>query len=330
MPPLADDNPIARTANGTTATRPAPEAPPPRVGAVDFVWGAVATVLAVVYTFVLAPCAALVSIVGYPHLATPISRLWGWLITRTSGVKVEIEGLEHLRRPAHLRMVSNHQSFFDVFAICAFMPGEPRFVAKQELGKIPILGLAMRRSGHIMIDRARGGQAIRKAQNRARGIFDRGFRRGHAVQRQPGASVQRRRRLARDRDAAKVCTDGDQRDSEFLSTRRADRTAGTENAHVDRGADRYRDCGGRPRSADASTRRERARALSHGGLGGRRFGGLKKGGQRAESTIDMGDPGFVTERLSRGGRHRGRRGLKIGGSGWITPTGTCRTKICSR
>lgn len=171
MPPLADDNPIARTANGTTATRPAPEAPPPRVGAVDFVWGAVATVLAVVYTFVLAPCAALVSIVGYPHLATPISRLWGWLITRTSGVKVEIEGLEHLAGLHTYVLVSNHQSFFDVFAICAFMPGEPRFVAKQELGKIPILGLAMRRSGHIMIDRARGGQAIRKALKIAREGF---------------------------------------------------------------------------------------------------------------------------------------------------------------
>jgi 1-acyl-sn-glycerol-3-phosphate acyltransferase len=111
----------------------------------------------------LAPCAALVSMLGYPHLATPISRLWGWLITRTSGVKVEIEGLEHLAGLRSYVLVSNHQSFFDVFAICGWMPGEPRFVAKRELGRIPILGLAMRRSGHIMIDRARGGQSIRKA-----------------------------------------------------------------------------------------------------------------------------------------------------------------------
>jgi 1-acyl-sn-glycerol-3-phosphate acyltransferase len=170
MPPLADD-PAARRAGETTEPRPTPEPPPPRRGIVDYVWGAVATMLAVLYTAVLAPCAALVSVLGYPHLATPVSRLWGWLITRTSGVKVEIEGLEHLAGLRSYVLVSNHQSFFDIFAICGWMPGEPRFVAKQELGKIPVLGLAMRRSGHIMIDRARGGQAIRKAVKMAREGF---------------------------------------------------------------------------------------------------------------------------------------------------------------
>jgi 1-acyl-sn-glycerol-3-phosphate acyltransferase len=170
MPPLAND-PASPTADETTGPRAAPEPPPPHYGIVGYVWGAVATVLAVVYTMVLAPCAALVSVLGYPHLATPISRLWGWLITRTSGVKVEIEGLEHLAGLRSYVLVSNHQSFFDVFAICGWMPGEPRFVAKRELGRIPILGLAMRRSGHIMIDRARGGQSIRKALRMVREGF---------------------------------------------------------------------------------------------------------------------------------------------------------------
>jgi 1-acyl-sn-glycerol-3-phosphate acyltransferase len=162
MPPLSDDT-APEAASETTGAQPAPEPPPLQRGIVDYVWGAVATALAVVYTIVLAPCAAVVSVLGYPHLATPISRLWGWLIIRTSGIKVEVEGLEHLAGLHSYVLVSNHQSFFDVFAICGWLPGEPRFVAKRELGRIPILGLAMRRSGHIMIDRARGGQAIRKA-----------------------------------------------------------------------------------------------------------------------------------------------------------------------
>ena len=176
MPPLANDpapnDPAHAMASETTAPQPAPEpSPPPQRGIVEFVWGAAATALAVFYTAVLAPCAALVSVLGYPHLATPISRLWGWLIVHTSGVKVEIEGLEHLAGLNSYVLVSNHQSFFDIFAICAWMPGEPRFVAKQELGKIPVLGLAMRRSGHIMIDREKGGQAIRKALKIAREGF---------------------------------------------------------------------------------------------------------------------------------------------------------------
>jgi 1-acyl-sn-glycerol-3-phosphate acyltransferase len=181
MPPLADDpapndpasNDLAHTtASETTGSNPAPEpSPPPQRGVVEFIWGATATALAVFYTAALAPCAALVGLLGYPHLATPISRLWGWLIVHTSGVKVEIDGLEHLAGLKSYVLVCNHQSFFDIFAICAWMPGEPRFVAKQELGKIPVLGLAMRRSGHIMIDRAKGGQAIRKALKIAREGF---------------------------------------------------------------------------------------------------------------------------------------------------------------
>jgi 1-acyl-sn-glycerol-3-phosphate acyltransferase len=181
MPPLADDpapndpasNDLAHTtASETTGSNPAPEpSPPPQRGVVEFIWGATATALAVFYTAALAPCAALVGLLGYPHLATPISRLWGWLIVHTSGVKVEIDGLEHLVGLKSYVLVCNHQSFFDIFAICAWMPGEPRFVAKQELGKIPVLGLAMRRSGHIMIDRAKGGQAIRKALKIAREGF---------------------------------------------------------------------------------------------------------------------------------------------------------------
>jgi 1-acyl-sn-glycerol-3-phosphate acyltransferase len=165
MPPLVNQ-PASPT--DSKATAPPPE---PQRGVIALIWGAAATAMAVVYTAILAPCAAAVSLLGHPHLATPITRLWGWLILRTSGVKVEIVGLEHLAGLNSYVLVSNHQSFFDIFAISACMPGEPRFVAKQELGKIPVLGLAMRRSGHVMIDRARGGQAIRKALKLAREGF---------------------------------------------------------------------------------------------------------------------------------------------------------------
>jgi len=135
------------------------------------IWGAFGTAMGVLYTVVLGPCAAITARLGFHKLTSSISRLWAWLIIRTCGVKVEIEGLENLGGLKSYILVANHQSFFDIFAICAWMPGEPRFVAKQELGKIPVLGLAMRRSGHVMIDRAKGGQAIRKALKIAREGF---------------------------------------------------------------------------------------------------------------------------------------------------------------
>jgi 1-acyl-sn-glycerol-3-phosphate acyltransferase len=132
------------------------------------IWGTVATALSVLYTAVLGLAAASAALLGYPHAVSSISRFWGRLILKTCGIKVEIEGLENLAGVGAYVLVSNHQSFFDIFAICAFMPGEPRFVAKQELEKIPVIGFAMRRSGHIFIDRDRGGQAIRNAIKIAR------------------------------------------------------------------------------------------------------------------------------------------------------------------
>ncbi len=137
-------------------------------GMIEVVWGATATALSVLYTAVFGLMAASAAMLGRPHAVSRITRLWARFILITCGVKVTIRGMEHLAAAGSCVMVSNHQSFFDIFAICALLPGEPRFVAKQELGKIPVIGYTMRHGGHIMIDRAQGGQAIRRAVKIAR------------------------------------------------------------------------------------------------------------------------------------------------------------------
>jgi 1-acyl-sn-glycerol-3-phosphate acyltransferase len=156
-----------RPATAETGAEPAADEAASR-GILALFWGAVATALSVLYTAILGPVAAFVAFIGHPHAVSPISRLWGHLILKTCGIRIEIEGMAHLAGIGPCVLVSNHQSFFDIFAICACMPGEPRFVAKQELEKIPVIGFTMRRSGHIFIDRARGGQAIRNAIKSAR------------------------------------------------------------------------------------------------------------------------------------------------------------------
>jgi 1-acyl-sn-glycerol-3-phosphate acyltransferase len=174
MPPPADDpaadNPVHPAAGEAAAPKAAP-APAPARTIVELVWGAAATAMAVLYTAIFAPLAALVGLLGYPHMATPVTRLWARLILWTCGVEIEIDGLENLAGLDTYVLVSNHQSFFDIFAISAWMPGDPRFVAKRELEKIPVVGMAMRRAGHITIDRAKGGQAIRKAVKAVRDGF---------------------------------------------------------------------------------------------------------------------------------------------------------------
>ncbi|MGA9723360.1 MAG: lysophospholipid acyltransferase family protein [Candidatus Binatus sp.] len=129
----------------------------------NLAWGVVATLLSVIWTAICASGAGLAAVMNQPHWVTIVTRAWGRGIIAVSGIKVKIEGLENLDGLKSYVLVSNHQSFFDTFAIAGFVPGEPRFVAKKELLKIPLVGFAMRRGGHILIDRDSGGKAIRKA-----------------------------------------------------------------------------------------------------------------------------------------------------------------------
>ena len=141
-------------------------------GFFNLVWGVVATLLSVLWTAICAIGAAIAAMLGKHHAVTVITRAWGRGIIAVSGIKVQIEGLENLAGLKSYVLVANHQSFFDIFASAAFMPGEPRFVAKKELLKIPVIGFAMERGGHILIDRESGGKAIRKAIQVIRGGLD--------------------------------------------------------------------------------------------------------------------------------------------------------------
>jgi 1-acyl-sn-glycerol-3-phosphate acyltransferase len=126
-------------------------------------WGAAAVLMALLYTAVLAVFAAITAPFWHGKAVSFIAWLWSKLILGTCGIKVELEGLEHLDSLKSFVIVTNHQSVLDIFALFAALPYELRFIAKKELFKIPLIGFAMHRSGHILIDRVAGGQAIRHA-----------------------------------------------------------------------------------------------------------------------------------------------------------------------
>lgn len=85
---------------------------------------------------------------------------WARSILWASGVKVEAEGLEVLEGDHPRVLVANHESWFDVFALCAVIPSAFRFVGKKELEKIPLLGPAWVGSGHLAIDRSDRNSAV--------------------------------------------------------------------------------------------------------------------------------------------------------------------------
>ena len=88
------------------------------------------------------------------------ARRWGQTLLWAAGVKVVLEGTENLRTDAPQIVVSNHQSWFDVFALAAALPVRYRFVAKRELEKVPVFSRAWRSCGHVSVDRGNREAAI--------------------------------------------------------------------------------------------------------------------------------------------------------------------------
>lgn len=85
---------------------------------------------------------------------------WARAILFVAGVKLEVSGIENIRKDIPCIYMSNHQSYFDIFALLAGLPVHFKFILKKELMKIPILGITMKRAGYISIDRQDNKKAI--------------------------------------------------------------------------------------------------------------------------------------------------------------------------
>ena len=62
----------------------------------------------------------------------------------------------HAPLPAPAVLIVNHQHFFDIELLAALVPPPLFFVARVEVGRIPLIGSVLRRGGHVLISRGRG------------------------------------------------------------------------------------------------------------------------------------------------------------------------------
>ena len=87
---------------------------------------------------------------------------WASLSLRMFGMRLEVEGRENLEVGKSYVVASNHKSLLDPLSVVVALGPrhQVRWVAKKELLKIPVFGLALRVSGQVMIDRSDRGQAV--------------------------------------------------------------------------------------------------------------------------------------------------------------------------
>jgi 1-acyl-sn-glycerol-3-phosphate acyltransferase len=87
------------------------------------------------------------------------ARAWSWLILATTGVEVTVHGLERLVTGKTYVFVANHQSIYDIPCLFWNIPFQLRIIAKESLGKFPMLGPHLKRTGHMLVDRSRPDKA---------------------------------------------------------------------------------------------------------------------------------------------------------------------------
>jgi 1-acyl-sn-glycerol-3-phosphate acyltransferase len=107
-----------------------------------------------VYTIVLGTASIISSLFDHRgYFAQRCARAWSWLILKTTGVRVAVEGLERLTPGTTYVFVSNHQSIYDIPVLFASLPYQLRIIAKASLASFPVLGWHLKRGRHLFVDR---------------------------------------------------------------------------------------------------------------------------------------------------------------------------------
>jgi 1-acyl-sn-glycerol-3-phosphate acyltransferase len=77
--------------------------------------------------------------------------VWGRAMCAAAGTRVITHGMERMSDDPRV-IVANHVSWFDVLTLSSVLP-RLSYIAKAEMARIPLFGRAMRRAGHLFVDR---------------------------------------------------------------------------------------------------------------------------------------------------------------------------------
>lgn len=123
--------------------------------------------LVILFTLLFSALTILFATLVNPEWASRVFAVtWAKTLAYLTPVRVTVEGGEHAHRGQSYVVVINHQSQYDILVVYGWLQLDLKWVIKQELRKMPGIGLGCEKAGHIFVDRRnpkQASKAIREA-----------------------------------------------------------------------------------------------------------------------------------------------------------------------
>jgi 1-acyl-sn-glycerol-3-phosphate acyltransferase len=124
--------------------------------------------LMLVNSIVCALLAALFAIFISPRAGSFWGMAWARITCWLTPIRLEVQGKENIRPGQSYVVAANHQTGFDIFILYGYLGIDFKWIMKKELRRIPFIGYASEKVGHIFIDRSSPRAALKTLQEAKR------------------------------------------------------------------------------------------------------------------------------------------------------------------
>lgn len=121
----------------------------------------------IVSTVIIGILTILTAVIFNPVAGGKFAVLWAKLNSYFTPMSVNVKGHENIDPEQSYVIVANHLSMYDIYVLYGWLGIDFRWVMKQELRKVPVIGLVCKTLEHIYIDRSSSEKAI-ESINRAK------------------------------------------------------------------------------------------------------------------------------------------------------------------
>jgi 1-acyl-sn-glycerol-3-phosphate acyltransferase len=125
-----------------------------------YAWLVVAPILGISTVFFGTSTVILLFFLKPRLVSTLCGKTWARVNSFVTPMRVRVIGRQNVDPLQSYVIVSNHQSQYDIFVLYGWLNIDFKWVMKQELRKVPAIGISCERLGHIYVDRSNREAAL--------------------------------------------------------------------------------------------------------------------------------------------------------------------------